>query len=340
MRIYPELAATLDAYRDGLRRSPVSTLTASGESFGRAMLESFEERVPPVDVLVVNKCAAVRSHGIRVARQGCLAEAEQSFRECHTMLDAAVRLAPESRMLALTFLRAAEAYLAYRHGETEQAQALVYEAMRIDVALEASHGYTMGTHRIQLACNLMKVVARSSRDDAMRLGVGVLNVLEGDTTSWPVSQVADPIGLTGTPPDLLSLMANQTIAEIALILAGTDVEQARLLFLDALIHAERRTTGNCSRYAYAHDWLAVKQAFLDKDVDCFLMRAAGLLSAGRRDESTLWFATAVDLAVLCDEFNIAGGGTALGQLANDAQNWERVPSGLLAVMANLRRKSE
>ncbi|MGH3856241.1 MAG: hypothetical protein ACRDR6_22685 [Pseudonocardiaceae bacterium] len=334
--MYPKLAVTLDAYKDGLLCPPISTLSASGENFGRAMLEFFEKRIPPDDVLLVNKCATIRSHGIRAARRGCLVEAEQLFRECHAMLDAAVRLTPEGRMLALTFLWAGEAYLAYRHGENEQAQALVYEAMRIDVALETSHGYPMGMHRIQLACNLVKVMACSSRDDAVRLGIGVLNVLEGDATSRPVPEVADPINLAEVPPDLLSLMVNQIIGELALVLAGAGAEQARRLFSYAVIHVKKRATGNCMRYAYSHDWLAAKQAFLDRDVDCFLMRAAEFLAVGRRDDSTLWFATAVDFSVLCNEFNIAGGDIALEQLANDAQSWERVPSRLLAVIEDLR----
>ncbi|MGH3973588.1 MAG: hypothetical protein ACRDS9_09700 [Pseudonocardiaceae bacterium] len=154
------------------------------------------------------------------------------------MLDAAVRLTPESRMLALTFLRAAEAYLAYRHGETEQARALVHEAMRVDVVLETSCGYTMGIHRIQLASNLMKVAAYSNHDDAVRLGIGILNVLEGDATSWPVPEVADPIDLADVPPDLLAGMVNQIIGEMALVLAGADAEQARHLFTDAIIHVK------------------------------------------------------------------------------------------------------
>ncbi|MGH3830436.1 MAG: hypothetical protein ACRDRS_08265 [Pseudonocardiaceae bacterium] len=303
------------------------------------MLEVFEERVPSEDVLLVNKCATIRSDGIGAARRGFFAEAEQSFRECHVMLDAAVRLTPESRMLALTFLRAAEAYLAYRHGEIEQVRSLVYEAMRADVALETSYGYTMGTHRIQLAGNLMKAVGYANRDEAMRLGIGILDVLEGDATSCPVPEVADPIDLAGTPPDLLSLMANQIIGEMAIVLADTGVEQARKLFSAAMIHVERRATGNCPKFAYSHDWLAVKQAFLDRDVDCFLIRATELLAAGRRDDSTLWFATAVDLSVLCHEFNIAGGDIVLERLVNDAQSWENVTARLLAVIEDLRGTS-
>jgi hypothetical protein len=241
-------------------------------------------------------------------------------------------------MLTLTFLRAAEAYLAYRYGETEKARALVFEAMKIDVSLEMLYGYAMGMHRIQLAGNLIKATA-SSPDDAVRLGIGVLNVLEGDAASWPISEVADPIHLTDAPPDLLSLMANQIVGEMAIILAEIGPEEARKSFSDAVIHVKRRATGNCLRYAYAHDWLAVKQAFLDGEVDCFLIRAAGMLEAGRRDESTLWLATAVDLSVVCNEFKITGG-IVLEQLINDAQSWGGAPTRLLTVMENLRRTSE
>lgn len=278
-------------------------------------------------------CRAASQRGLLAARRGQIAMADQSFGEARAILRSR-KLSLESDLICRSFQAAAEAYLDYRRRAVDQARNRVHEALAIDVVLEGEYGYDiLHLHRIQLVHNLMRIDAGCMHfEDAIDLGCRLLNYLEGGPEILPGPGPWGSTHIRSLPPEIVTAMFGQVTGEVALVLAGKGRDDARDLFAVVAPHAQLEATSNCHHYPQAHAWFQVKQAFVGDDVARFLNRSSQFFADGRGDTPLLWYATAVDLAGLCDDLDLPEADMVKLQVARDAVTWEYLPPKLRSLL--------
>ena len=275
----------------------------------------------------MRRCSTARTNGLRTARAGRTAEAEQFFAEAWKIIRCG-KLSTEASLVCVSFQEAAEAYLDYREGAFERAEARIRQALTIDEVLE-KHGYRiLHLHRVQLLHNLVRILAKRGHNaEAVILASHVLSYLEMGSETPPIRGTWGHPLVAAVPSHLVASMFVQVTGEIALILAQSDTESNRGLFASVTPHAQLQATENCFRHPRAHDWFQVKHALL-YDVGTFLTRVSDFFVAGRKSAPLLWYAAVIDLFGVCQQLDVPEATLFTSQVARDAVTWPGLPTKL------------
>lgn len=290
-------------------------------------------RLPSTDRLLMHKFGNARERGLLAARRGDLMLAEQTFGAARLLLELN-QLSTEGSLLYQSFLEQAESYLDYRRGDFEQARNRIYQALAIDVTLEEEHEYDiLLLNRIQLVHNLVRIDGHCMYlERAIELACQILSYLQGKLEVLPIPGNWGYERVLRQPPEFVGAMFAQVTGEVALILAGKSRQVVRDLFAVTSTNLQVNANSHCHPRSYA--WLLVKQAFASNDVALFLARASQFLSEGRADRPLLWYATVIDLILLCEELDLPDSELFTQEVARDAATWEHLPqkfSSLLGV---------
>jgi hypothetical protein len=192
------------------------------------------------------------------------------------------------------FLAPAEAYLHSREGDYGKAEILLARALELDGELIRSSGFhELNAHRLQIACNVLRIHARRSNDaEAIAMGAALLAGLEQG--SDPFADAGAP--LAALPPELLDLYFDRVCGELSLLLAGRPPDAGLLAPLFA--HGAPSEIG-----ARGRSWLRLKAAaHLDEFWDIGVESLAG----GCGPEPSLWFAGVIDVAYRCQRVGSEG----------------------------------
>jgi hypothetical protein len=329
------LFTILESYRLGKTKTIVVKSGLPGDSIDEYLSILMKTRLPSTDRLLMHKFGNARQRGLLAARRGDWMVAEQTFGAARFLLELN-QLSTEGSLLYQSFLEQAESYLDYRRGDFEQARNRIYHALAIDVTLEEEHEYDiLLLHRIQLIHNLARIDARCMNfERAIELACQILSYLQGKLEVLPIPGNWGYERVLRQPQELVGAMFAQVTSEVALILAGKSRQVVRELFAVASSNLQLEVNGNCHCHLQANAWLLIKQAFASNDVDLFLERASQFLSEGRADTPLLWYATVIDLIVLCEELDFPGSELFMQQVGRDAATWEHLPqkfSSLLGV---------
>ncbi|MBD2679335.1 MULTISPECIES: hypothetical protein [Nostoc] len=326
--------ATLENYQRGCAKPIQITPEISGDLFSRKM-QPVTESLPRTDKLLMNKFNNARERGLIATRRGDLVTAERAFSAARVLLELD-KLSLSGSLLYQSFLEQAESYLDYCRSDFEQARNRIYAALAVDEILEEEYKYNiLLIHRIQLIHNLVRVDARCMNfEGAIELACQILSYLEAKLEVLPIPGNWGYERVLRQPAELVGAMFAQVTGEVALILAGKNRQVVGNLFAVVSNNLQLQMNGNCQCHLRANAWFFIKKAFVSNDVVLFLERVSQFLSEGRADTPLLWYATVIDLIVLCKELDLPDSELFMQQVARDAATWEHLPqkfSSLLGV---------
>lgn len=314
------LFTILESYRLGKTKTIEVAPGLPDNSIDEYLSRLMRTRLPSIDRLLMHKFGNARQRGLLAARRGDLMVAEQKFGAARFLLELN-QLSTEGSLLYQSFLEQAESYLDYQRGDFDQARNRIYHALAINVTLEEEHEYDiLLLHRIQLVRNLVRIDARCMYlERAIELAYQILSYLQGKLEVLPIPGNWGYERVLRQPSEFVGSIFAQVTYEVALILAGKNRQVVRDLFGFA------SAKSNCHSHLRANAWLLVKQAFSSNDVALFLERASQFLSEGRADTPLLWYATVIDLIVLCEELDLPDSELFTQEVGRDAATWKHLP---------------
>jgi hypothetical protein len=299
------LETVLHQYQNSRRQT--ASAVRQGDPFSDELYARIENRLSLSEQLLLHRALSDRDAALLAVRTGQLAMANQLFAEARRALHSNA-LSQEGKLLHQSLLYQSETYLDYRQGEFALVRSKTETALSIDILLEDHYGYDLfHLHRIQLLHNLVRTDARcQDYDRALELAGQILGYLEGQREDVPMSNAWGSERMARQPVELVRMMIAQITSEIALILASQKPEQAYSLFQIAT--RDLLDVGKVDRSQipmpldrHSHDWLHLKQAFLNRDYATFLTQTCSFLEVGRSQSPLLWYAVVVDLLRLCDQ---------------------------------------
>ncbi|QFS52025.1 hypothetical protein [Nostoc sphaeroides] len=327
------LHTILESYHLGKTKTIEVVPGLPDDSIDECLSRLIRTRLPSTDRLLMHKFGNARQRGLLAARRGDLMVAEKTFGAARFLLELN-KLSTEGSLLYLSFLEQAESYLDYRRGDFEQARNRIYHALAVDVTLEEEHEYDiLLLHRIQLVHNLVRIDARCMNlERAIELACQILGYLQGKLEVLPIPGNWGYERVLRQRQEFVGAMFAQVTSEVALILAGKNPQAVRDLLAVASTNLRLQINGNC--HLRANAWLLIKQAFASNNIALFLKRVSQFLSEGCADTPLLWYATVIDLIVVCEELDLPDSELFTQEVARDAASWEHLPqkfSSLLGV---------
>jgi hypothetical protein len=259
------------------------------------------ERLCSADLDVVQECGRSLNRGLRCVKKGSLSEAEKTFESARQRIEIA-GITEETRLICLSFLSGAAAYLDYKSNRGELAKEKVINGLLCDDKLERDFGYSMlHLHRMHLIENLIRIERRlGSLDNAIKMAGDFLSYLSGASNqldfpgSWGWQHLSLPIGNIRNKSAALT-------GDIAQCLAC--LEPTRVAQLFSL--SSQFITGSFVQEYMDEDavtWFQAKNNAVCGDFDQFLIYADALLSKHPKTLrcAKLWCAIALDVASLCE----------------------------------------
>lgn len=281
------IAYVKDCYRLGITK-PIQEERDGDRIANAKLLLAVARRLTLEQVLLVKQWDQTREQGFTLARHGKLDTAASIFEQLAVSLHTS-RLPEEGLMVAETFLTASQSYVAYRAGDYHQARLLMFRALETNDWLIDRKAYDfLRPRRIHLVRNLMRVDAsRGNKEDALMIGFSLLGYMEGDELSWPYPRHTIPSQRVAR--GVYRSMFNQVMSEIALILAQEPTPE---LFAYGSLHLHPSPH---TAFRRAHQWLEVKAAFVEQNIEHFLTLAGEFIEPGRGDTPFLWHAVNYDV---------------------------------------------
>lgn len=326
------LANAIVCYRFGKTQPITMSPGTTGELYIEISENLIQERLPAAAHQVYVNVRDVSRVGVRLANQAEFDAAQVSFRQASETLDAQAE-SEELRLLGVSRVAQAEAYLTSLTGAWDRAQALIYKALDNDEILETQYGYTLfHIQRIHLLHLLLRVEIGAGRPfQAVITADQILQYLNGSLERLPIGGHWGQERVDAVPVAFRNGMLARTTSEVGILLAKQSVAEARRLW-----SAFPSWSGFDQHAAVSeiYDWGRVKEAFLQEDTSAFLERAASFLAAGRR-ETLLWYTTVLDLCTCCQALRPAQTRGFRQEVAQDAVHMSVLPSPLLP--SNLRR---
>ncbi len=285
------------------------------------------------DQYLLNNLEKIRTKGLNAARQGELIKAEQHFKMARTRLTLD-KLSAQTSLLAKSSLERSEAYLDYRFGDFDKARNRTFEILENYVFLEREYGYEiLFLRRLQLLCNLVQLEAGCMHyEEAIKLAYQLLSYLEGRLEVLPVPGDWGRERVLRQSPELMAATFAFVTYEIAKILVAKNHDLVNKLFTIVSFNLQLQVNNNCHCHPRSYSWLFVKQAFANKDIPKFLELAAKFLAEGRADTPLLWYATVIDLVMLCDELELPESQLIKQEILKDSIKWEDCPQKFLRVI--------
>ncbi|MBD2445601.1 hypothetical protein H6G76_00245 [Nostoc sp. FACHB-152] len=294
-----------------------------------------DKRFSVKEKFLLNRINQARSQALNVARQGDIATAEQLMEKVRTTWDIN-QVSAEVNLLYKSFQAAAEAYLDYRRSDFAQAWSHITEAIITDAVLETEYGYqVLFAHRLHLVQNLVRSEARGGRiKEAVKLGSQLLAYLEGKSENLPFPVSWDVHLIANLPPEVISITFNLVTNEIALILAGKNLQEGQELWKIIAEYINLEFDDAIETYPPAYYWLRMKQALFNSNLANGIELISQFLAAGRSQVPLLWYTTVIDLVKICNQLHLPNAAIIKQEIANDVVHWEDFPKQFLSLLNN------
>lgn len=311
------------AYFIGLqKKSPLST----ADPFQPKLAAILDKRLSAKQRHLVAQSQVMCKQGLDAARKNDLVASARVFQEIEHFIHTE-RFSKEAELISLSFYEAAAAYFDYRNTAFDCAIARLYAALGYDLALEEIPDYALlQLHRIKLLLNILRIyVKRKAVQEALQLGVQIMNYLENKADGPSVSSSWDTLRLSTLPNEIKDLQFAETTGELATLMVGTDIlatgQTVNQAFAAFALHIHSPDTDSCYLNTQAHIWLRAKQALLNEEREEFLSQALPLLSYGRVSFPQLWYAICIDLFGLCQQINLPEATTIKKDILAAAPLW-------------------
>lgn len=209
-------------------------------------------------------------------------------------------LSRQTLLSAESYQYSAEAYLQYRMGDYDLAEASLLQSIVLCQVLHDEFDYPVEVRRIHLVRNIVRVKTRAGDEEAaLRMASLLVGYLEGDQAQWPLQESS----MAKEPDSLLSEerwgLMDQVLGEIALLIMRRRASSLQLvsgpagwLFTD---------TGRVGEHARVHAWLVARRASLDGDAARFLTHGTAFFGEGRGQLRQAWQELTRDLIEFCRE---------------------------------------
>ena len=311
------------AYRTGLLKKPKPSLGRNPD-FQRLISLVVLDRFPLRERICFRRIWNTSWLGLSAVRDGRLEDAGRLFKTGEEEL---ARVGPGSSggLLGLSILESARAYLDYREGKFEQAQARTHAAMRADLMLEQDGAFGMlELHRIQAAHNLVRIGLRAGEPlRALSLAGNILGYLEGHLAVLPVHEDWRQRWLEQTPCILRRRMIAQVTDEVAMALVANQEEEAWEAFFASVepwLHAAK-----AGIHPQARLWIETTAARFAGDSLRYVTLLGDFLAAGRNDVTALWYSCITHFIDFCDIENSPLSRYVKAAILKDSAKWPAVP---------------
>ncbi|MEB3179940.1 MAG: hypothetical protein VKL59_13015 [Nostocaceae cyanobacterium] len=341
-----QIERTLEHYRQGCQQqitvSPKSSGEYIDELLGYFLQMQMQHNLSSTEQLLLRELSQIRAQGLIASRRGDFVSAEEMFVQGCKQFESA-RISHQGSLVYQAFQEPAQAYLDYRLGDFDSARKRIIQALTSDAILEDEYGYDiLFIHRIHLVLNLVRNEAQKINfPQAITLASQLLSYLQGTSETLPLSSPWGSQRVALLPEDVFPVLVTQIIDEVAFILAGKSHQFVRELFAIITRYMQFSDENNFVAVPQVHEWLLVKQAFVNHHVPTFLERASNFLAGRRTDNLALWYAVVIDFLAVCEDYNFPGLPSLQQEVVSEALENEYFPRKFLPLLvdANLARES-
>ena len=265
-------------------------------------------RISSTEISLLDYIGRISGQGRKSASNGNIHESRRLFCDGRDAVSRAKDVSEETALICDVELAAAEAYLDCYSSDYGQARIRLRESHAAAGRLDQYFGYSaMRTHQIHVLNNLMRVEALAGASEKgfqicsalLRYLGGEVDPRELESIGWNVVKNWDSEwDSDGSVRDFLT---SQTIHEVALLMAMIDHNTAR------------REAGLCFENAViarmSHAWPKALRAWFDLKCQFLTGGSAGMFLTNAQHflegedgvtSPLLWFATALDVAAVCE----------------------------------------
>ena len=169
------------------------------------------------EITVLLRASGIREEGLTSVRAGDITKGELLLRAARRIVSEA-GLSKEALLSAESYQYPAEAYLQYKKGEYDRAEASVLQSIMLCEVLHDEFDHQVEVRRIHLARNVVRVKTRAGDyEEALRMASLLVGYVEGDQAQWPLLQRP----MARAPDPLLAeerwFLMDQVLGEIALL---------------------------------------------------------------------------------------------------------------------------
>jgi hypothetical protein len=301
--IDPDLRAlllkTIQVQQKGALVAGHPALTLEKKYNGQYILKLARSMSLP-EITVLLRASGIREKGLASVKAGDTTKGAELLREARRIFSEAA-LSKEALLSADSFQYAAEAYLQYKKGEYDQAEASVLQAIMLCHVLRDEYEHQVEVRRIHLARNVVRVkTLAGNREEALRMASLLVGYVEGDQTQWPFRELP----MTTAPDPLLAeerwALMDQVLGEIALLATRRGATSHQLVSGSAgwLFTSGSTAVGE---FARVHAWLTARRASIEGDVRGFLTHGIVFFAEGGNCLRRAWRELSLDLMDLCKE---------------------------------------
>jgi hypothetical protein len=332
-----QIRTTLEYYHQGCQQQitvpPKSAGEYIDELLGYFLQLQMQHNLSHTEQLLLRELSQMRAQGLIASRSGDFVSAEKIFAKSRTHFEVA-SLSHQGSLLYQAFQEPAQAYLDYCLGDFDSARIRIIAALTSDAILEDEYGFDiLFIHRIHLVVNLVRNEARKMNfSEAIALVSQLLSYLQGTLETLPLSSSWGSQRVALIPEDVLAILVTQIIDEVAFILAGKSRKILSKLFAIFTSYVQFCDDNNLVLLPQMHEWLLVKQAFVDNDIATFLERASKFLAGERSEKLLLWYAVVIDFLVVCEECNFPDLELVKQEIVKEALHCQYFPRKLLSLL--------
>jgi hypothetical protein len=291
------LLETIQVQRKGARVPRKSELRLDAKYNARYLLKVARHASLP-EITTLLRASGIREKGLTCVRSGDTTTGAELLREARRTVSVA-SLSKEALLSAESFQYPAEAYLQYKNGEYNRAEASLVRSIMLCHVLRDEYDHQVEVRRIHLARNVVRVkTLAGNREEALRIASLLVGYVEGDQAQWPLPELP----MTSAPDPLLAderwALLDQVLGEIALLVTRRRATSRELVSGSAgwLFTGDSKAVGD---FARVHAWLAARRASIEGDVGGFLAHGIAFFAEGRGSLSMAWRELTLDLAALC-----------------------------------------
>jgi len=315
----PDVARLRECCRSGPHRMALAVSPSKQWEAVRARL--FAEvrtmvsgRISSAEISLLDYIGQIAGQGRKLASSGNIEESSRLFCDGRAALSRAKDISEETALVCDVELAAAEAYLDCFSNHYEQARLRLRESHAAAGRLDQYFGYSaMRTHQIHVLNNLIRVEALAGTyEKGFQICSALLRYLDGAIDPRELKDIGGEINKKwdsewDSDGSVRDFLTSQTMHEVALLMTmidhGTARREAALCFENAAIVRMSRAWPKALRA-----WFDLKSQFLTGgSVGMFLTKAQHFLEGEDGVASPLlWFATALDVAAVCE--CLPGGG--------------------------------
>jgi hypothetical protein len=338
MTIEQALLRFLEAYRRGLGEMVAQPPAWKSDVFDDRLRELLEARCDLLELLRVRSFLGSRRDGLVAARRSDLETSGLELQRAEGSLRDLKR--PEIRLVCESLYCAALAYLCYRRAEPERAKQLIHRALAVDSELEGELGVgALYGHRFQLVHNLVHVEARfGDSESATRLGLELLEHLEGRPGAAPTSHRWSTSDHQKVPAELRRVLANQIVFELAALHLASTARCAENLRHQE--HIRRCQAPQEILAVEAHAWLG----FATGVEACGLVEAVDLatryLEPGPRGAPALWYCGVLQCVERLTGSDSPAAQDAASAILRERAGWPLAPAVLRGPFPRAQRAAE